>query len=293
MLAAAGALAALLLLAGCDMKITNLTPPNVASNPSHIYTITASFMPTGRSVDRESIQPRIVIDGRSFPMSRSATMNVWEFEYQLPPNRTEARYYFLCDFAIKSGADRDERQAYSEPQVLQINGRYLLGAEATRAPVGARVNIVGAGFTPGDIVYFNSQPTRTVFESPASLSFFVPAVTPGLSYQLKVAGPGGELAAGTFRVDGTDIAVSPAALTLTQGESQLLTFTLPSPAPAGGMLIDVTTDAPASIIMPEVLVPPGQTVASVTVQGGAPGSGSLFLKGASGEIVIPLTVNAR
>jgi hypothetical protein len=45
--------------------------------------------------------------------------------------------------------------------------------------------------------------------------------------------------------------------------------------------------------MPEVIVPEGQTTASVTVEGGKPGSGSLFLKGyGSGEVSVPVTVAA-
>jgi len=53
----------------------------------------------------------------------------------------------------------------------------------------------------------------------------------------------------------------------------------------------VTTDIPESVIMPEVVVPEGQTSAVVTVQGGKPGTGSLFLKGyGNGEVSVPVTV---
>jgi hypothetical protein len=43
--------------------------------------------------------------------------------------------------------------------------------------------------------------------------------------------------------------------------------------------------------MPEVVVAQGQTSVSVDVQGGKPGTGSLFLKGyGSGEVSVPVTV---
>jgi hypothetical protein len=73
---------------------------------------------------------------------------------------------------------------------------------------------------------------------------------------------------------------------------QPLTFTIPAPAPAGGQLLDVTTDIPESVIMPEVLVPAGQSSLTVDVKGGKPGTGNLFLKGYgnTGEITIPVTV---
>jgi hypothetical protein len=45
--------------------------------------------------------------------------------------------------------------------------------------------------------------------------------------------------------------------------------------------------------MPEVVVPEGQTTVAVTVEGGKPGAGSLFLKGyGSGEVSVPVTVSA-
>jgi hypothetical protein len=43
--------------------------------------------------------------------------------------------------------------------------------------------------------------------------------------------------------------------------------------------------------MPEIIVPQGQTSVTITVEGGKPGSGSLFLKGfGAGEVTIPVTV---
>ncbi|MFA5265972.1 MAG: cell surface protein, partial [Opitutaceae bacterium] len=60
---------------------------------------------------------------------------------------------------------------------------------------------------------------------------------------------------------------------------------------SGGILLDITTDVPESVIMPEVVVPAGQTTVSIPVQGGKKGSGTLFLKGfAQGEISVPVTV---
>jgi hypothetical protein len=53
----------------------------------------------------------------------------------------------------------------------------------------------------------------------------------------------------------------------------------------------VTTDVPDSVIMPEVVIPQGQTSVTVTVEGGKQGSGSLFLKGfGNGEVTVPVTV---
>jgi hypothetical protein len=118
----------------------------------------------------------------------------------------------------------------------------------------------------------------------------VPVVETGQSYRLRIVGPAGELAAGNFRVDAGNVSVSPGSLVLRPNEQVALTFNLPSPAPAGGMLIEVTTDIPSSIVMPEVMIAPGQSHATVLVTGGKPGTGSLYFKSSAGEISIPVTV---
>jgi hypothetical protein len=291
--ALAGSLFALWFLTGCQtLTITNMTPDNVPANPSQIYTITAAFTPTTLgNIDTDRTRARIVIDGQIHEMTRAAAANVWEFEYQIPAGRTSASYYFIVEYYAREALPNAQpAEVTSELMRLSIAGRYVLRPEASRAPVGARVSVLGAGFSPLDVVYFDQTPTRTVFESPSSLSFFVPAVAPGQSYHLRVTGGGETLQVGSFRVDAISFTVSPNALTLRSGEQQALTFTIPQPAPAGGMLIDVTTDMPESVIMPEVLVPAGQTSVTVALQGGKPGSGSLFFKSSAGESSIPLTV---
>ncbi len=289
-----GSLFALWFLTGCQsLTITNMTPDNVPANPSQIYTITATFTPArATNLDPNSIRARIVIDGSIHEMAKGSATNVWEFEYQLPPGRASASYYFIVEYKMKdTPANSLPAEITSDLQRLAVAARYVLRPEASRAPVGARVSVLGAGFTTSDIVYFDHTPTRTVFESPSSISFFVPAVPPGQSYQLRVGGGGETLQVGSFRVDAISFSVSPTALTLRSGEQQAMTFTIPQAAPSGGMLIDVQTDAPESVIMPEVIVPAGQMSVTIAVQGGKPGSGSLFFKSSAGESSVPFTVN--
>jgi hypothetical protein len=74
----------------------------------------------------------------------------------------------------------------------------------------------------------------------------------------------------------------------------MLTFSLPNAAPPGGTLLDITTDVPESVIMPEVIVPAGQASLEISVEGGKPGAGNLFLKGfGQGELTIPVNVTGR
>ena len=170
----------------------------------------------------------------------------------------------------------------------------MLSLEVNRGPVGARVSVLGRGFTPQDVLYFDNTPTRTVFESPNALSFFVPALPAGQNYRVMLGSAAGNSPVGTFRIDTSTLSVTPSSLTLRTGDRQPLTFTLPNAAPPGGLLLDLTTDIPESVIMPEVIVPQGQTSLTVTVEGGKPGSGSLFLKGyGAGEVTVAVSVAAK
>lgn len=286
----------LLFLAGCQgIVLTNLTPASLPENPSQIYTITLRVTPKIQTIVPGSLQPQIVIDGQSHRMTKSALgENMYEYEYQLPPGRDEIAYYFLVRYTIEGSGSQTTGETFSEITRARIVGRYVLSLEVNRGPVGARISVLGRGFTPQDVVYFDNTPTRTVFESPNSISFFVPALPGGQNYRVMLGGAAGNSPVGTFRIDSSSLSVMPSSLTLRTREQQALTFTIPNPAPAGGLLLDVTTDVPESVIMPEVMVPQGQSSVTVNVEGGKPGSGSLFLRGyGTGEITVPVTVTAQ
>jgi hypothetical protein len=291
-----GASLGLALLSGCDsVALTNLTPASLPENPSQIYTITLRATPKSDVIVAGSVKPLIVIDGQNYPMNKSSLADgLYEFDYQLPVGRDELAYYFLVNYEIEINGTRSQRDAYTELTHAHIVHRYVLALEVNRGPVGARVSVLGRGFTPQDIIYFENTPTRTVFESPNALSFFVPALDTSRNYAVMLGSTAGNSPVGTFRIDSSSLTVTPTALTMRTGEKQTLTFTVPNAAPPGGLLLDITTDIPESIIMPEVVVPPGQNTVTVTVESGKPGTGSLFLKGYSaGELTIPVTVTAK
>ncbi|MDX2186938.1 MAG: cell surface protein [Opitutaceae bacterium] len=303
-----------LALVGCQqVAITNLTPGSLPSNPSQIYTITARIAPKDAGYVKDSVRPRIIIDGQSFAMRKSALgQDIFEFDYQVAAGRTELAYYFLISYQVEGGNGiLVSREDYTPIQRASIVGRYVLSLEVVRGPVGARVSILGRGFTPNDVVYFEDTPVRTVFESPNSISFFVPPLEPNRNYRVSLGSGLGTSPAGTFRIDavaGTPEAPSdafgtapgaptgpllanPTSLSLRSGERVSLTFTTPLNAPPGGTLIDVTTDVPNSVIMPEVIIPAGTNTVTVTVQGGAAGTGTLVARGPGvRELVIPITV---
>lgn len=285
---------ALSVLTGCEtVTLTDLTPKSMAENPSQIYTF--SLRVATRTNTVSSISPSIIVDGQTYKMKEGPFgQGLYEFEYQLPAGRDRVAYYYLVTYNVEGNQVLTPRENYTNVETVQIVRRYVLSLEVNRGPVGARISVLGRGFTPQDAIHFNGAPARTNFESPNALSFFVPPLEPSRNYQVTLSSPAGNSPVGTFRIDPSSISVLPSSLSLRTGERQSLTFTLPNPAPPGGTLLDVATDIPESVIMSEVIVPQGQTYVSVMVEGGKPGSGSLFLKGfGSGEVTVPVTVMGR
>lgn len=291
-----GATLALALLSGCDtVVLTNLTAPSLPENPSQIYTFTLRVTPKTNTVSPGSISPKIILDGQSFAMKRSPIGDgIYEFEYQLPNGRDEVAYYYLVPFKIETQNGVTDSEVYTDVVRAKIVRRYVLSLEVNRGPIGARISVLGRGFSPQDTIFFENLPARTTYESPNSLSFFVPAIEANKNYRVMLGSAAGNSPVGTFRVDPSNLTVTPSTLSLRGGERQPLTFNVPVSAPPGGLLIDVTTDVPESVIMPEIIIPQGQTSTTITVEGGKPGSGSLFLKGfGAGEVNVPVTVTAR
>ena len=281
--------AALLLLSGCDLDVKNLTPPTFSENPSQTYSISVQVIKRSGVIVAESIQPNIVIDGQIFPMARSALGDdIYEFDYRLPSGRQSGAYYFLVNYETKSGSKPGSRDTYTELYEFTVVNRYALTLEVDRAPVGAKIGVLGRGFTPSDTVVVDGMPAKTNFESSTSLSFYLPAVAAGQNHQVTLSSG---LDVGTIRVDPATVRVVPSSLDLAQGERGMLIFSIPAPAPAGGMIINVTTDAPASVVMPEVIVPAGDRSVNVSVQGAQPGNGSLYISvSGQNEIIVPVTV---
>ena len=89
-----------------------------------------------------------------------------------------------------------------------------------------------------------------------------------------------------------DITVSPSEINVRSGDYIAVKFILPRIVTVKPLLIEVTTDIPESVIMPEVYAKVGSNVGSVNLKGGRPGKGRLYVKAAGYPKVqtIPITV---
>jgi len=291
-------LATLLILGGCGTVFQNYTPAQISQNPSGIYTFSfSSDMIKGNRIEG-SERAEITINGRTYPMKRSASEKLgFTFDYKMPPGVSEARYYYTLywNYRTEQGvktAVRHSTQETKKVYTAQLRNRYAIQLVSDRGPAGSRIPIVGSGFSSQDVVVVGGVEATTTVHTANSLEFTVPAIPSGRGYQVVVRTGTGDLNVGTFRVDEATFSVSPGTLYMNRGDTELLIVEIENPAPFGGLLIEAQTDVPKSLIMPEIIVPEGSRSVSVTVTAGSPGSGILVL-GVPGyaEIEIPVTVN--
>ena len=221
------AAAAALLSAGCASNIVNMTADTLAENPSGIYTITARVQPDKTELIKGSLHVSIVIDGQIHPMTLSQLGDgIYEYDYHMPAGRTEATYYLLINYGAIRGKTGFPVEEYTELRTIKLANRYVYTLDAIRGPIGARIAIVGRGFTPQDVVYVGSTPARTMFESLNVISFAVPPVAAGQNYEISVNNGTTSQKVGTFRVDGLSLTVNPSEISLRTGGRATLNLSL-------------------------------------------------------------------
>ncbi len=289
LLLAASALA----FAGCDVKVTDLTPPSMKANPSNVYTITAQVAVTNSAVVKESVVAEVIINGKAHPMQPApGGSSLYEYDFKMPSGFNEARYYLLIQYDRKRTEGTTRKEISTELSSFRVERRYSVDLEVDRAPVGTKVAILGRGFSSSDKVMVGDVAAATRLESSTSLAFYVPSMPEGRNYEVKVLGANGEMSAGFIRIDASNIRVTPSSISMNSGQRRPITFTIPETAPPGGLKVVVTTDVPNSVIMPDVVIPAGQRSTSVNVEGGDPGSGNIYVEvpGYS-EVVLPISIN--
>jgi hypothetical protein len=281
-------------LSGCSVKIVNTTPDIAHASPTGNYTLSAHAQVNKKTVVTSSLEAFVVIDGEQRAMTATTSApNLFKYDYPAPPQEELTRFYYVLKFVTqKEDGTAVPAQIISDLYQVQLPNQITLTVEKTRAAVGTRVSINGQGFTGQDIVFIDHTPAETIFSSPTKLQFVVPQLKPNFGYSIEVRSTTRAQTAGYLRIDpASPLSVLPNQLSLRTGQSQALAFALDYPAPYGGLYINITTDIPDSIIMPEVLIPEGARTVSATIEGDKVDQGHLFINASTlPELVIPLTI---
>ncbi len=248
---------------------------------SNIYTVRVRIPDSKR---QESValpgtyKVEIAIDGAYRPMTKSPSQeSVYEYNYAIPANRNTAKFYTNVSFSYHAMGVEKLKEIQSGLYQLSLVNRCIYGLECNRGRVGSDTTILGRGLSSEDQVFVGDVRAEVKSLTPNIITFVVPSLLPGKSYPVKVVKNNYETDVGQFLVDIAKISVDQDRITLNPGEKCRLTFKIDFPAGKGGLFISVKTNVPDSVIMPEVVIPEGQTSATISVEGGAQGSGKLFV----------------
>jgi len=249
------------------------------------------------AVIKDTIKPYIVIDEQVIPMKEVKDMKhdrLYEYDYTLPKGRKSAKYYFLLKYQVSNNIDGvNKNREMKSPTVytLEPASRYIVNMQNERGPVGSSIAVLGRGFDKQDIIRVGGVDADTEYLSRSTLSFIVPPLKSGRTYDVELVGEKGEMWIGAFRVDTAKMGVSPSEINMNGGDLVTMIFNIGFSAPKGGYPIDVKTNIPSSIIMDEVVVPEGQSSVSVTLKAAAAGNGALYINGLGfEEKVVPVSI---
>ena len=258
----------------------NLTSQNISQNPSGIYTLQTEVDIQDRKVDRNSISVTAVVGGESISMVQDpVNPSLWSCDYKLPLGFDEATYYFQVNYKTKlSSGSLKPGEIKSDLQVFRLENRYVGNLASYRGPVGVEIAVQGRGLTKYDSITFGGEKAQTRYLSENELRFTIPALPSGVDYPVQlIGGPHGALDIGNFRVDQSSLGVVPSSLEIASGDSSTLLFKIDYDAPSGGLPIQVKTNVPDSVVMPEARIAGGDRTVNIPIQGGAPGEGKLII----------------
>lgn len=273
--------ASLWFLSSCRQpNFINLTSQNVSQNPSGIYTLQTELEIQDRGIKIDTVEVFAVVGGEKLVMVQDdLNPELWSCDYKLPTGFDEATYYFEANYAsVLDNGNIANRRVTSDLQVFRLENRYVGNLASYRGPVGAEIAVQGRGLTKYDVIKVAEEDATTRYLSENELRFVVPALPSGLDYPVKLSGGAhGALDIGNFRIDESRLGVSPNALEIQSGDTATLLFKIDYEAPAGGLAIDVKTNIPNSVIMPEAIIAEGDMTVNIPVKGGEAGEGKLVI----------------
>ena len=287
--------ASLFLLSSCKRpSFINLTSTNISQNPSGIYTIQTEVDLQDRKIFYDSIEVVLYVGGEAYPMVKDpVNPSLWSCDYKLPSGFDEATYYYQANYLIeRDNGSQAKRSLKSDLQVFRLENRYVGNLAAYRGPVGVEIAVQGRGLTKYDSITIGGEKASTRYLSENELRFTVPSLPADLDYSVQlIGGPHGALDIGNFRIDESTLGVVPSSLEIQSGDSATLLFKIDFEAPAGGIPIDIKTNIPASVIMPEAFIAAGDKTVNIPVRGGEPGEGKMIVTASGYEpIEIPVKV---
>lgn len=282
-------IATALFLTGCSSTFENLTPAKGPQNPSGIYTM--KMKPhIHEDILESSINPQIVINGQTHSMQLEPTAGAYVYDYEMPEEQNHVSYYYQLDYKKKLNGGYVAQQKTSDLYSFKVKNRYVHGLDAERGPVGAKIAIVGRGFSPEDIIKVGDVTAESTFISPSTLLFTIPLIQPKKAYPVRIENENSALHAGSLYIDASSFKTSIQSIELVSGDSLDIQISIPS-ALAVDLPISITTDIPEHILMDPLTISAGNTDIKTTLDVEGRASGTIYLNATGfNEIRIPVIV---
>ncbi|MDG1138015.1 MAG: IPT/TIG domain-containing protein [Opitutales bacterium] len=271
-----------------------MTSSNISQNPSGIYTLQTEVDLQDRKILPQSILVNLVVGGEKVSMVQDPVNPfLWSCDYKLPTGFDEATYYFEASYLKeKDNGAQSQRSLKSDLQVFRLENRYVGNLASYRGPVGVEIAVQGRGLTKYDSITIGEEQASTRYLSENELRFTIPSLPAGVDYPVQlIGGPHGALDIGNFRVDESVLSVVPNSLDIQSGDSATILFKIDYEAPSGGIPIDIKTNIPKSLVMPEALIAEGDKTVNIPVRGGEAGVGKMIITASGYEPVeVPVKV---
>ena len=285
----------LLCLPGCSPTLTNVTPSVTQRNASNLYRFTVHSKVSENQVIANTFKPTLVIDGTSYPLKQEDfNKNFFCFDHFIDNARSEVAYYFCLEYDRNNHGKICSKVEKTPLSKMLIQDRYVVSLNMERASISSEVRILGSGFSDKDRVLVGDFNAETQLISENVLAFYVPSVMSGKSYPIWVYDNHSQkIFVGNLLVDKASLFCDVDSLELEEFDTVNVTISTNCKVPENGLDVQVMTDIPDSIIMPEVKIPGGMDSVSVDIQGSAAGKGNLYISAMGyNELVVPVNVKA-
>ncbi|MDR0351676.1 MAG: hypothetical protein LBH49_03480, partial [Puniceicoccales bacterium] len=283
-----------LILGGCSSIMNDMTPSRVPQNQSRIYTLTMAVNKDSSDLRKKGLKPYVVINGVKHEMNPVGSGNIYSYDFKVPADVTEIPYYYELSQESVDPKNGPMSKSVEKSKLfkLSINHKYILTMDCERGPVGARVCVLGSGFSSRDMIRVGGIPAKVKSVSKGAIEFIIPLMEAETSYDVILINGSNRIFVGKFFIDVSELSSDMESIAIDNGEKIMVSFFIDHDAPEDGLPLDITTDIPDSVIMPEVTIVEGSRFAEVEIEGSNNSdAGSLFIYATGfNELEIPITV---
>jgi hypothetical protein len=222
-------------LDGCSSTsmMNDMTPHRVPRNQSEIYTMTMAVNKSNNDLRKKGLKPYVIVNGERHEMRSSDSDNIFYYDYKALDDVTEMPYYYELIQEVVDPKDGQVSKIIEKSKLfnLAINDKYILTMDCERGPIGAKVCILGSGFSQRDMVRVGGVSAKVESVSKGAIEFIIPLMEAEISYDVILISNGNRLFVGKIFVDISELSTDVDSITLDNGGKMTVSFFINHDAP--------------------------------------------------------------